>query len=159
MSTTGNPGLPRATPEALAFLANRGPDPNEDMAAFLDHAVASNKVMGSPAHPADPETVRQNARRTFERSFYPVGFSRQYAAITASPDRRPKLAKLTVPTVVIHGEADPLVPVEGGRDTAANIAGAELITIPGVGHDLPPARYDEVIGGILRVVERSKATA
>jgi len=63
---------------------------------------------------------------------------RQYAGVLASPDRRPKLAKITAPTVVVHGEADPLVPVEGGRDTAANIPGAQLKIVPGMGHDLPP---------------------
>ncbi|MGA0601829.1 alpha/beta fold hydrolase [Caulobacter sp. KR2-114] len=159
MSTTGNPDLPRAKPEAIAFLNNRGPDPREDLEGFLDNAVASNKVMGSPAHPADPAVVRANARRTFERSFYPVGFQRHYAAITASPDRRAKLARVTAPTVVIHGEADPLVPVEGGHDTAAATPGAELVLIPGMGHDLPAGVHETVVAGILRAVERSKAEA
>jgi len=159
MSTTGNPDLPRAKPEAIAFLNNRGPDPREDLPGFLDNAVASNKVMGSPAYPADPAVIKANAQRNFERSFYPVGFQRQYAAITASPDRRPKLAKVGVPTVVIHGEADPLVPVEGGHDTAAAIPGAELVLIPGMGHDLPAGVHERVAAGILRAVERSKAEA
>jgi pimeloyl-ACP methyl ester carboxylesterase len=156
MSTTGNPDLPRATPEAMAFLSNRGPDPREDLEGFLQNAVASNKVMGSPAWPADPAVTRANAQRNFERSFYPVGFQRHYAAITASPDRRPKLAKLNTPTVVIHGEADPLVPVEGGHDTAAHVPGAELVTIPGMGHDLPPAVHAQVADAILRAVERAR---
>lgn len=159
MSTTGNPELPRAKPEAMAFLNNRGPDPNEDLEGFLENAVASNRVMGSPGWPGDPEVIKANARRTFERCFYPVGFQRQYAAITASPDRRPKLAKVTASTVVIHGEADPLVPVEGGQDTAAAIPGAELVTIPGMGHDLPAGVHDKVVAGVLRAVERSKAEA
>ncbi len=159
MSTTGNPALPRSKPEAIAFLNNRGPDPNEDLQGFLENAVASNKVLGSPGYPADPEVIKANAKRNFERSFYPVGFQRQYAAITASPDRRPKLAGLTTPTVVIHGEADALVPVEGGQDTAANIPGAELVVIPGMGHDLPAAVHEKIVAGILRAVERSKAEA
>jgi len=159
MSTTGNPDLPRAKPEAMAFLSNRGPDPREDLEGFLDNAVASNKVMGSPGYPADESAVRAEAKANFERSFYPVGFSRHYAAITASPDRRPKLARLRVPTVVIHGEADALVPVEGGHDTAANVPGAELLTLPGVGHDIPPGVHGEVVAAILRNVERAKAPA
>jgi pimeloyl-ACP methyl ester carboxylesterase len=159
MSTTGNPGLPRAKPEAIAMLNNRGPDPREDLEGFLANAVVSNKVIGSPAYPAEEAVTRAKAKANFERSFYPVGFSRHYAAITVASDRRPKLAKVTAPTVVIHGEADPLVPVDGGRDTAANIPGAELVILPGVGHDLPAAMHGEVAAAILRAVERSKATA
>ncbi len=61
--------------------------------------------------------------------------------------------------MVIHGEADALVPVEGGQDTAANIPGAELVVIPGMGHDLPAAVHEKIVAGILRAVERSKAEA
>ncbi len=159
MSTTGNPELPRAKPEAIAMLNNRGPDPREDLEGFLANAVKSNRVIGSPAYPAEEAVIRTNAKANFERSFYPVGFSRHYAAITASPDRRAKLAKVTAPTVVIHGEADPLVPVDGGRDTAAHVPGAELVTLPGVGHDLPAAVHGEVAAAILRAVERTKTAA
>lgn len=157
MSTTGNPDLPRSKPEAIAMLNNRGPDPREDLEGFLANAVASSKVIGSPAYPADEAVTRAKSKANFERSFYPVGFSRHYAAITASPDRRAKLAKVTAPTVVVHGLADPLVPVEGGHDTAANVPGAELVILPGVGHDLPAAVHGEVASAILRAVERTKA--
>ncbi len=159
MSTTGNPELPRAKPEAIAVLNNRGPDPREDMEGFLASAVASNKVIGSPAYPAEEAAIRERAKSDFQRSFHPVGFSRQYAAVTASPDRRPRLAKITAPTAVIHGQDDPLVPVEGGHDTAANIPGAELFVLPGMGHDLPPALHGQIVAAILRVVERAKASA
>ena len=159
MSTTGNPDLPRSKPEAIAVLNNRGPDPNEDFAAFLDHSVASAKVTGSPAYPADDAVLREGAEASFKRCYYPVGFQRQYAGVTASPDRRPRLKTITAPTVVIHGEADPLVPVEGGRDTADNIPGAELLVIPGMGHDLPAALHDQIAGAILAVAARAKAPA
>jgi pimeloyl-ACP methyl ester carboxylesterase len=84
---------------------------------------------------------------------------RQYAGVIASPDRRPKLATIAAPTVVVHGEADPLVPVEAGRDTAANIPGAQLRVIPGMGHDLPPALYDTLVDAIVSATERAKAAA
>ena len=77
----------------------------------------------------------------------------------ASPDRRPKLKTITAPTVVIHGDADPLVPVEGGRDTAANIPGADLIIVPGVGHEMPAAVLDVFVDGILSAMARSKVSA
>jgi pimeloyl-ACP methyl ester carboxylesterase len=79
--------------------------------------------------------------------------------VVANGDRRPKLAKISTPTVVLHGEADPLVPVEGGRDTAANIPGAELRIIPGMGHDIPAALYDAIVEAICRAAERSRAPA
>ena len=159
MSTTGNRGLPPASPEALAVLNNRGPDPLQDFEGYLDHAVKGAYVTGSPSHAPDPQEVRARIRSDFERSYSPAGFTRQYAAAAASPDRRPKLATITAPTVVIHGEVDPLVPLAGGQDTAANIPGAELKVIDGMGHDLPVALYDTIIEGILRAVERAKAEA
>ena len=156
MSTTGHPNLPRATPEAMAVLNERGPTPTEDMEGFLAHAVVSARTIGSPGFPFDEATVRANSKRDAERSYYPVGFLRQYAAVMASPERRAKLAKVTAPTVVIHGEADPLVPVAGGRDTAETIPGAELRIIPGMGHDIPPALYDTIVEGVMSAVARSK---
>ena len=95
----------------------------------------------------------------FRRSYYPVGFQRQYAGVVASPDRRPKLKTITAPSVVIHGDADPLVPLAGGRDTAENIPGAELIVVPGVGHEMPTAVLDVFVDGILSAVARSKVGA
>jgi pimeloyl-ACP methyl ester carboxylesterase len=81
------------------------------------------------------------------------------AAIRASGDRRPRIAKITAPTVVLHGADDPLVPVAGGRDTAENIPGAELRVIPGMGHDLPLALYPTFVDAIWRAVERAHAPA
>jgi pimeloyl-ACP methyl ester carboxylesterase len=159
MSTTGNRELPPAKPEAMAVLNNRGPDPLVDLDGYLAHAVTGARAIGSPGYPADDAGVRERSLNDFRRSYYPVGFARQYAAAAASADRRPKLAGIAAPTVVIHGDADPLVPVEGGRDTAANIPGAELRIVPGMGHDFPPALYDEIADGIMRAVERSKTSA
>jgi len=158
MSSTGNPDLPRATPEALARLNTPAPDPTKDLEAFLDSAVEGAKVMASK-YPPDAAQVRAQALSDYKRCYYPVGFQRQYAGILASPDRRPKLRTITAPTVVIHGEDDPLVPLAGGRDTAENIPGAELRIVPGVGHEMPPAVQDEFIAGILAAVERARVTA
>ncbi|HEY5290031.1 MAG TPA: alpha/beta hydrolase [Caulobacteraceae bacterium] len=159
MSTTGNRALPPAKPEAMAALNTPAPDPAKDMEGYLANVVASSKVIGSPGYPPDEADQRAFAVSNVRRSYHPVGFLRQYAAVLASPDRRPKLATIEVPTMVIHGEDDALVPVEGGRDTAANIPGAELVTIPGMGHDVPPALYDQIIDAIVRVAEKAKTTA
>jgi pimeloyl-ACP methyl ester carboxylesterase len=80
-------------------------------------------------------------------------------AALVNDDRRAALKRIKAPTVVIHGANDPLVPIEGGRDTAANIAGAELIEIPGMGHDLPAALYSKVADAIESVVKLARVGA
>ncbi|HEX3916894.1 MAG TPA: alpha/beta hydrolase [Caulobacteraceae bacterium] len=158
MSSTGNPNLPRATPEAMARLNTPAPDPNTDLEGYLASAVTGAKVM-SQKYPPDEAAVRAGSLADFKRCYYPVGFQRQYAGIMASPDRRPKLKTIAAPTVVIHGDADPLVPLAGGRDTAENIPGAELIIVEGVGHEMPAAVQDQFVAGILSAVARARVAA
>ena len=86
-----------------------------------------------------------------------MGMARQMAAIVANGDRRAKLAQVAVPTLVIHGDADPLVPLEGGKDTAASITGAELMVIPGMGHDLPLELVDMIADAVAKVTQRAEA--
>ena len=157
MSTTGNPALPAATPAAMERLNMPAPDPTKDLEAYVAHSIVGARVMGSPGYPVSDEILRDEAISTVKRSYYPLGFMRQYAAILGSPDRRTKLATITAPTVVIHGDADPLVPIDGGRDTAASIPGAELLVILGMGHDVPAALYDRIIDGIVQAAARAKA--
>ena len=159
MSTTGNRALPPPTAEAIAVLTNRGPSPLEDIEGYLDHALKSSVVVGSPGYPQDPADQRERLRADALRSYSPAGFARQYAAAMACPDRRPKLKTITTPTVVIHGAADPLVPLAGGKDTAENIPGAELVVVEGMGHDIPPELYGAIADGIEKAVTRAKATA
>lgn len=156
MSTSGNRDLPPAKPEAMAVLNDRGPDPLTDFEAYLDHAVKGAVVVGSPGFPPDLEETRLRIKNDFNRSYSPAGFQRQYAAAAASPDRRPKLANIKAPTVVIHGAEDPLVPLAGGQDTAASIPGAELVVIDGMGHDFPPALFDTIVDGIMKAVTRAQ---
>lgn len=156
MSTTGHPDLPRATPEAMARLTTPAPNPADDLEAYVAHFIASARVIGSPDHQQTEEQMRQEAIANVERAYYPMGFMRQYAAIAASPHRRDLLATVTAPTTVIHGVADPLVPVEGGRDTAASIPGAVLVEIQGMGHDIPAALYAPVWDAISAVAARAR---
>ncbi|MDF1853981.1 alpha/beta fold hydrolase [Pseudooceanicola sp.] len=148
MSNTGNPELPNGTPEALAALTTPRPDPTQDLEAFIAHGVNTAQVIGSPAWPQPVADIRAAILVDYERSFHPTGFPRQYAAILATYDRRPFLNKLTLPTVVIHGLQDPLVPIAGGRDTAANVPGSDLIEIDGMGHNMPPEIWPRIIDGI-----------
>jgi len=157
-TSTGNHALPPSKPEAMAVLTTRAPDPAKDMEAYLDHAIRNAYVIGSPGCPFDEKAARERLRADALRSYWPTGAGRHLAAVIANGDRRPKLSKIKAPTVVLHGDADPLVSVEGGKDLAANIAGAELRIIPGMGHDLPPGLYDTLIDAISRAVERSKVS-
>lgn len=146
MSTTGNRRLPSGSKEAMRVLSNRpSSGDKEDMVAY---SVRAARVIGSPAYPAEEERLQRRVRSDFERGWYPQGVARQMAAIVSDGDRRSLLKNISAPTLVIHGEADPLVPVEGGRDTAANIAGAEFLLIPGMGHDLPLALVDTLADAI-----------
>lgn len=146
MSTTGNRRLPRARPEAMKILMDR--PRTADAATMVEFGVRAARTIGSPAYPAEENRLRTRVQRDFERSFSPAGLTRQMAAIIADGDRRGRLATITAPTLVIHGEADPLVPVEGGKDTAANIPGAKLKLIAGMGHDLPVQLVDEIADAV-----------
>ena len=159
MSNTGNPQLPQAAPTAMAVINGPAPDPAKDREAFLVNAVNNALTIGSPAYPWPDGALRARAEAELARAFNPAGVGRQFAGIRASGDRRAKVRTITAPTVVLHGEDDPLVPVAGGRDTAACIAGAELRVIPGMGHDLPPALYPTFVDAIMRAVERARVAA
>ena len=153
-STTGNPKLPAAKPEALKALVTRPKSMEEE--ALVDHGVMLARTIGSPGYPSDEKRLRDRARASVQRSIYPEGPTRHLSAIVADGDRREMLKDVSVPTLVMHGEDDPLVPVEGGRDTAAAIPGAKLKTIPGWGHDLPLELVDEVAEAI---ASHARATA
>ncbi|MEQ1819854.1 MAG: alpha/beta hydrolase [Terricaulis sp.] len=158
-TTTGNPALPPSTPEAMAVLTTRAPDPTKDIEAYLDQVVINQRTIGSPGFPFDEKIMRERLRSDVLRCYEPAGVARQLAAVIANGDRRPKVAKIKAPTVVLHGDSDPLVPMTGGKDLAANVPGAELRIIPGMGHDLPVQLYDTIVDAICRAVERSKVSA
>lgn len=151
MSTTGNPELPPAKPEAMSALLTPVPPERE---AAIERGVNVFRTIGSPGFPFDEAMFRQQAERAFDRCFHPEGVVRQLAAILASGSRKEKLAAVKLPALVIHGKADPLVPVEGGIDTAAAIPGAELLLIDGMGHDLPEGAWPRMIDAICKLTGR-----
>ncbi|MEP2236122.1 MAG: alpha/beta fold hydrolase [Alteripontixanthobacter sp.] len=160
MSTTGHRKLPPADKEAIRVLTKR-PE-STDMDVLIEHGLKISRTIGSPAYPAEESRLRQRIRGDMERSIYPEGMQRQLAAILADGDRRAQISGITAPTLVLHGEDDPLVPLSGGQDTAAHIPGAKLHTIPGMGHDLPLELVDEVadaIAGNAQGAGRSEAEA
>ena len=145
MSTTGNPELPPATPEAMAALASERLD---DPAHAMQRSVEVAKVIGSKGFVLDEQRIRQKALEAYERAYYPAGVSRQMAAVIEDGDRRSRLNQLSLPALIIHGDIDPLVPLTGGIDTHENIPGAKLHIVEGMGHDMPPAAWPQIIGGI-----------
>lgn len=148
MSTTGNPALPFPTRDALGILIRR--PRTDDIEAIVAHGIRTAKVIGSPGYPVDDAALAVRVRDLVSRMHYPPGITRQLAAILMDGDRRRLLHTITAPTVVIHGAADPLVPAAGGRDTAANIAGARYVEFAGMGHNMPleliPQIADTVAG-------------
>ncbi|MFK4003284.1 alpha/beta fold hydrolase [Qipengyuania sp. NPDC077563] len=145
-STTGNPRLPAAKKEALQALVTRPKSDEEE--ALVEHGIMLARTIGSPGYPSAEERLRDRTLTSVRRNYYPEGPTRHLSAIVADGDRSAMLREITVPTLVLHGEDDPLVPCEGGRDTAACIPGARLKTIPGWGHDLPLELVDELAGEI-----------
>ncbi len=141
MSTTGDHSVGAPHPDAMAALLVP-PPPDRDAAVAA--ALAGWRVIGSKGYPFHEDRVAARAAAAFDRANHPAGTARQLAAILASPDRTPGLRNLTCPTLVIHGEGDPLVDLSGGRATAEAVPGAELWTVPGMGHDLPPELFGEI---------------
>jgi pimeloyl-ACP methyl ester carboxylesterase len=137
MSTTGNPRLPQAEKHALDALT--APLKGLDEETVVAHGMNIATHIGSPGFPFDPDQQRERVRQGVRRSVYPPGLPRQLAAILDDGDRTARLAGVRVPTLVMHGEADPLIKPAAAEATAAAIPGARLVTIPGWGHDLPLA--------------------
>ncbi len=154
MSTTGHRGLPSARREATAAMLDR-PSPNATLEQNIARGIRVARAIGSPAWPAPEERLRKRFTESYQRSFYPEGVVRQFLAIIADGDRRARLRRVKAPTLVIHGTDDPLIPIEGGRDTAAHIPGARLHEIAGMGHDLPLELVDELADQIAGHARRS----
>jgi pimeloyl-ACP methyl ester carboxylesterase len=141
MSTTGAREVGQPHEEALAVLM-QAPAVTRD--GVIEGSVRASSVIGSTGFGDQTERVRVRAAEAFDRAVHPEGMARQLLAIVASPDRTPALASVKTPTLVIHGEIDPLVDPSGGRATAAAIPGAELWIIPGMGHDLPAQLFGPI---------------
>ncbi|MBO2011620.1 alpha/beta hydrolase [Siccationidurans soli] len=156
MATDGKPGLPPvAKPEVMA-QAPPAPTNPADTAAALAYNFRIRQLLGSPAYPTAEATLRAQVAREVHRAYYPAGYQRQGAAalVESQHDRRTELQALRVPTLVVHGDADPLVPVAAGQDVAVSIPGAEWLLLPGVGHELPSELAPLLAEAIGRVAKR-----
>ncbi|MDH3336427.1 MAG: alpha/beta fold hydrolase [Gammaproteobacteria bacterium] len=143
MSSSGDPGLAPARPDVVKHVFSSRPNTG-DANAMLKHLTKTAQLISSPAYPRSDEDWHTLITAAVQRSFYPMGFVRQMAAIVADGSRVERLRTIDKPTLVIHGSADPLVPVESGIDTARHIRGARLEIIEGMGHDIPPQLVDKL---------------
>jgi pimeloyl-ACP methyl ester carboxylesterase len=147
MTSSGSRRLPGPSLKVRSALISRPQDPN-NVQSVIEHYVKLYKLIGSPGYPAADATLHARLGESVRRSHRPQGTARQMVAIVADGNRTPLLDQIKVPTRVIHGQDDPLVPVAAGHDLAARIQGAKLDVIPGMGHDLPEALWPRFVGGI-----------
>ncbi len=154
MSSSGNRRLSRPSKSARKVLLSRPADP-KNPESVIDHLVEMFGVIGSPGYPSTREELRQRVGHSVHRAYEPAGTARQLLAIIASGDRRKLLRTITVPTLVIHGASDPLVPLAAGRDTAQQIPRASLLVIEGMGHDLPDPLLPRLVQAIAEHCQRS----
>jgi proline iminopeptidase len=158
MSTSGNRRVSRPSKPARKVLLSRPADP-KDPESVIEYMVEMFGVIGSPGYPSTREELRQRLGCSVRRAYEPAGTARQLLAIIASGDRRKLLRTISAPTLVIHGAADPLVPLAAGRDTANNISGASLLVIDGMGHDFPDALMPRLAQAIADHCDRGAAAA
>jgi pimeloyl-ACP methyl ester carboxylesterase len=153
MTSGGSRHLPGPSLKVRSSLISR--PKVAGIAGIVEHYVNLYGLIGSPAYPAEHDDLRQRFTRSVTRSYRPAGTARQMVAIAADGDRTPLLAGIRKPTHVIHGAADPLVPVPAGKDLAARIPGATLDVIDGMGHDLPRALWPRFVAGIAGAAGRA----
>jgi pimeloyl-ACP methyl ester carboxylesterase len=154
MSTTGADDVGRPKPEAMAVVMDRPPAQRDAYVAF---ELANCRIIGSRGALVDEDWRRGRFERFFDRGIHPAGTARQIMAMVASGSRSAALAGVRAPTVVIHGDIDTLVPLDGGEATARAIPGAQLVVIPDMGHEIPPAAQPEVVAAIVANARRATA--
>lgn len=147
MSTTGNRRVGRPHPRVALRMLRKA---RRDREGYIADHIETYRLIGSKGFDFDEKHKRERAERCFDRGIHPAGTARQMAAIMAAPDRTQLLGQLRLPTTVIHGDADPLVNVSGGRATAEAVPGAKLVILPGMGHDLPQELWPQIIDAIVR---------
>ena len=152
MSTTGRRTVGWTQPTLIPKLMTPRKPGRE---AYIAFSAAFWQVIGSPSYPIAQESLRARAGETFDRGVSASGVMRHMLAVLTQPDRTQGLHTVGVPTLVLHGMADKMVHVSGGRATAAAVPGAELMLIDGMGHDMPPDLFDTYVGAIRRTADRA----
>jgi pimeloyl-ACP methyl ester carboxylesterase len=156
MSTTGRRTVGWQDPRLFPMLLAKSARTREE---YIRGAARTWRILGSPLYPGTPEFIAAQAAETWDRGLNPAGTARQMTAILTQPDRTARLRAVRVPTLVIHGLSDKMVHVSGGRATSHAIPGAELLLVPGMGHDLPLALNDTFIEAVARTAHRAARPA
>ncbi|GAA3435699.1 alpha/beta fold hydrolase [Kutzneria kofuensis] len=156
MSTTGSRAVGQAD---MGVFAEIGSQPGDDRQAYIDWYVHALPIFGSPAFPHDPAEVAERGGRYYDRGYDPQAMMRQGVAAVVTGDLTPRLRAVRTPTLVIHGDADRMCDVSGGRATAEAIPGAELVIIPGMGHSVPRPLWSELATRISDHVHRAGTNA
>ena len=153
MTSSGARRLPGPSLKVRSALISR--PPAQTVEGIVEHYVRLYALIGSPAYPSDPDDLRKRFTTSVRRSYRPAGTARQMVAIAADGDRSPVLASIRMPTRIIHGRADALVPVAAGHDLKAKIAGAQIDLVDGMGHDLPAPLWPRFVDGITAAAGRA----
>jgi pimeloyl-ACP methyl ester carboxylesterase len=156
LSTPGDRRVGTPKLRVWSVLMRRAPASRD---AYIEYFVRVFRMIGSPGYPVDEKRLREQAAATYDRCHHPAGTARQLGAVLASGSRTAALRRLDVPTVVIHGRNDPLVPFRAGVATARAIPGAELLAFPGMGHDLPRELWQPFTDALTKNAERAAAAA
>lgn len=152
MSTTGDPAVGQPRPDITEMLLSPRPP---DKAASVEQSIALARAISSPAFGFDEEQTRVRMSADYDRGNHPDGAGRQIAAILMSGDRTPALRELAMPVLVIHGDADPMIDISGGRATAAAMPSARFWEVPGLGHDIPPALFHEIADAVAMLAKQA----
>jgi pimeloyl-ACP methyl ester carboxylesterase len=153
MTSSGARHLPGPTLKVRSAMIAR--PSSRSIEGIVEHYVRLYALIGSPAYPTPADDLRKRFATSIRRSYHPAGTARQMVAIAADGDRSPILAGIRLPTRVLHGRADPLVPLAAGQDLKAKIAGAEIEVVEGMGHDLPAALYPRFVQSIAAAAGRA----
>ncbi len=143
-SSNNQPLLPPPGPAQLKAILQKPKGSSRE--AIIENAISVSKTIGSPGYPKPGETVRAEAIEGYERSYYPAGIGRHFAAILGTGSLLGYDRQIEAPTVVIHGKADKLMRPSGGRAVVRAIRGARLVLFDGMGHELPEQLWDDIIG-------------
>lgn len=152
MSTTGRRTVGWLDPRLMPMMLGRRGTTVEE---YVEASVRGAAMIGSPAYVEDADAARARARETWDRGLNPAGVMRHMMAVLTQPNRASALRSLRIPATVIHGMQDRMVHVSGGRATARAIPGAELLLVPGMGHDLPPALFGTFRDAIRATADRA----
>jgi pimeloyl-ACP methyl ester carboxylesterase len=157
MSSTGDFSVGQPNPEAMREISSWPPATTRE--EIIEWTVRAFRIVGSPGFERDEAAMRERATRAYDRANDPLGATRQRVACVASGDRTARLRSLAIPALILHGAADRMIDVSGGRATAAAIPNAELVIFDGMGHDLPPALWPELTSRIAGLVQRAEPGA